>query len=222
MAEDTQQATSEATPASQPNINVEDIVSKVTQAASKQIEEATATASKKTADEVSKKITERLGKAILGEKVKTQNDEVLEMVVSDPIKTFAATKDVAVRESVDTMLGVLATRELRAEVKSEFVSEYPELKSQSKQKIVDALVQSKRDSGMSYGDALRESYKEVVTEFGLKSVKEAQRERGYSLSSPGGGGRTASPDQQQVDAKASASSFLKEMQARAAAVRNRK
>ena len=206
----------------EPTVNVDEIVSKVTQAASKQIEEATSASAKKTADEVSRKITERLGKAILGEKQKTHNEEALEMVVTDPVKTLAATKGVAVKESVDTMLGIIAAREVKAEVLGEFTSEYPELKSKSKQKIVEALVQSKRDSGKSFEDAYRESCKEVVSEFGLKSVKEAQREKGYSLSTPSGGGRSAPSDTKEKDAKASALSFISEMRAKANALRNRK
>jgi hypothetical protein len=161
-----------------------------------------------------------IARSISGEKEPSQQNQVLERFVQDPVKFAQTIKDVAKREMREEAAAERQLADVQRSVLQPLVSEYPELNSEVKLDLVEKRTERYERSGISYPEALKKAAEETVKEFGLKSVSEAQRESGYRAAGlPGGGG--FSPGAPTFDPAKSEKDFFSGMKERMNAQRKR-
>lgn len=177
---------------------------------------------KKSAEIANAKLKE-FGKQLAGEPQEDPKERFLKELVNDPGRVLGAVKDSAKREAKSEIREEdsrnQAVKNVQREVVGKAIEEYPELKQGHKLSLLEKLAEDYEGQGKSYRDALDLATKDVVKEFGLKSVSEEQRAGNYAYGVPGGGGH--SPGSPVKNEAQSNSDFLSAMRARAASVRKK-
>lgn len=197
-------------------VTQEDVAALVETASKAAIEKATKLANEKAEAAINQRMREA-GRILSGEQDKSDpNVDFITRFAQEPIKVITGVKDYAKQEAYQQFKTEAAAERIQTEVAEKFKKEYPELAAGNKAKLVDALARTKIAEGKPLREALEESFKETVSEFGLKSVSDSQREASYALGIPTGGGYVGggSDGTKAYNAEESAAAFVKGQRAR--------
>lgn len=116
-------------------------------------------------------------------------EQVLKGLVADPIKFAKTISDATEARVMKTVKAQKATEDLQRSVMLPLIEEYPALKGAAKIALVEKLTEQKEAANIPYAEALKEAAQEVIKEFDLKPVSEAQRTNAALYAGlPGGGG----------------------------------
>lgn len=180
---------------------------------------ATAAAEKtlvKKAEELSAAHLKRIGQALSGGEPVDANKNALTAFAGDTLGVLNAVKEQAKKETLEAVGKARNIERVQESVGTKFINEYPELNSEKRIKIVEALASEHEAKGLSYKEALTKGFEDTVTELGLKSVTEAVKEKGYNgVGLPSGGGFLGNNNNQFNDSKSS-SDFITSMKSRRA------
>lgn len=211
---DTNTPATPAQPAAIPQVNVEEIVAKVTEAALAKTNEL---ATQK-AEEISSQRLREVGRQLTGEQPVSRDVEVLRNLAERPTDFFQGLYNQTNLSTKAIVEQALAERE----VTEKFTREYPELQASSKAKIVSALAKDKVASGVNPKKALEEAFNETVKEFDLKSVSNQQREAALSHGVVGGfAGVTEGARKKREEIVSSGKAFIEARKKQMAAFKNK-
>lgn len=214
--ETTSVASDKAPVVSEPKIDVAAITKQVTEEA---VKAAESIADKRSSELAAKKLAE-VGRALTGEQVKSQEEQIVEKFVTDPAKLLHGVKELAKKEMREEMAEVDTIRNIQREVGQKYVNEYPGINTPKRLEMVESLTNKYVNTGMGYQEALDKSFKDTVSEFKIESVSEAQKSGNYPIGFPGGGG--VNPGAPKFSNEKSQSDFLSGMKAKAASFRTKK
>lgn len=167
-----------------PEVNVDVIVQKATEEATKAAEKI----ANKKAMEIANERLSKAASVLKGEPERSADDQVLEVFTKDPLKTLHTLKEITKKELRDELAADTERKQVEFNTVNPFIKEYPELNSPKKLALVERLADEYVSKGQSREQALKTACQETISEFGLKSVSEQERQEGYSAGLPSGGG----------------------------------
>lgn len=195
VKETVQQEAVQAKP--EPQIDIKSITDKVLGEVTKKTQELAETR----AQELTSQKFNQLGRALLGEKDIDPDAELIKNIAKSPREVLYGLKEISKQEMRAEFQAQLQLDKTKDKISNKYLNEFPDLTSGRKLSLVENLAKAKLEEGESYKDALDSAFKEVVEEFGLKSIKEAQNNSAYGYGIPNGSFNAAQAKKDEADSQ---------------------